>query len=88
MYTGQPLSRQMSKRQSRSERKYIDENKVRVKREARAKLAEFLAYGTEQDFVAAIKDWKKDITPAELKELISLFHASVREKRGLDPSEH
>jgi len=64
-------------------KEYIDRNKLRVLREAREKLAELLDYGTEEDFVAAVKAWKPDATPDELKDWIRRFHSARREKRGL-----
>ena len=73
----------MAKRPGPQSRTYIDENKARVQREAKEKLSEILVYGTETDFVAAVKAWKKDIHPEELQEWIKLFRACVREKRGL-----
>lgn len=66
---------------------YIDENKVRVRREARAKILELVELGHEAEpaFVEAIKKWMPDMTKEELQERIKQFHASVSEKqqRGL-----
>lgn len=62
---------------------YIDRNKLRVLREAREKLAELVDYGTEEDFVAAVKAWKPGVTPGELKDWIRRFHSARSEKRGL-----
>lgn len=71
------------KRPLRGEKKHIDENLVRVKREAREKLNFILQYGDEDDFVKAVKSWKEDITAEELQEWIMLFHDCRDEKRGL-----
>jgi hypothetical protein len=46
-------------------------------------LADILEYGTEDDFVAALKKYKPDIGKEELKEMIMQFHVYAREKRGL-----
>ncbi len=73
----------VKKRFWRGERKHIDENLIRVKKEAREKLAFILQHGDENDFVEAIKSWKEDITPEELQEWIMLFHDCRDEKRGL-----
>jgi len=62
---------------------YIDENKIRVQREAQAKIKDLLEYGSEEDFVAAVKSWKKDISQKELLEFIDLYRAARLEKRGL-----
>jgi len=63
-------------------RDYIDQNKLQLKREAMEKLRNLLEYGTEDDFVAAVKSWRQDITADQLKEWIRLFRDAVREKRG------
>lgn len=51
------------------------------------KLAERLAfaveYGTEDEFVAAVKEFKPNVSKEELKEWITRFHDARREKRGL-----
>jgi formiminotetrahydrofolate cyclodeaminase len=66
---------------------YIDENKVRVQREARAKILELVELGheAESQFVEAIKKWMPDMTKEELQARITQFHASVseRQQRGL-----
>lgn len=62
---------------------YIDENKVRVQKEAHRKIKDLLEYGSEEDFIAAVKSWKKDITPKELLEFVNLYRAARIEKRGL-----
>jgi hypothetical protein len=69
------------KRYWRPGREYIDQNKVRVKREARARLSLLLNTENEPAFVAAVKSWKPDVTDEELKEFIELYRASVREKQ-------
>jgi hypothetical protein len=62
---------------------HIDREKLRIARNASAKIPDLLEYGSEEDFVAAVKVWKPNIAPAELKELILLFREMHREKRGL-----
>lgn len=65
-------------------RDYYDEERLKAIAEIRRALPEILEYGTEDDFVALIKKWRRDATPEELADWIRLFRASVREKRGLD----
>jgi hypothetical protein len=60
-----------------------DQDAVRRERELRRKLAEIVEFGTEADFVAALKAYKPEVGKEELKELIMQFRAAVREKRGL-----
>jgi hypothetical protein len=43
-------------------------------------IAEYLG---EEDFVAAVKGYKPDVSREELQEWIRLFRDVVREKRGL-----
>jgi hypothetical protein len=60
-----------------------DAEAVRREREFQQDLHDILEYGTEDDFVAALKDYKPDIGKEELQELIMQFRVYVREKRGL-----
>jgi hypothetical protein len=60
-----------------------DAEAMRRKRELAEKLADAVDYGTEEDFVEAIKNYKPEIGNAELKALIMRFRAARREKRGL-----
>lgn len=53
------------------------------KRKLAEKLADAVDYGTEEDFVAAVKVYKPEIGNEELKTWIMRFHAARREKRGL-----
>ena len=62
---------------------YIDANKVRIQREARDKIRDLLDYGSEEDFIQALKSWKKDMLPEELAEFVNLYRAARIEKRGL-----
>jgi len=55
----------------------------RRKRELAEKLAFAVEYGTEEEFVAAIKEFKPDVGKDELKTWIMRFRAARREKRGL-----
>jgi hypothetical protein len=65
-------------------RNYTDEQKLKKKREALAKIREILEFtADEQDFVKLVKEVDPDISGEELANLIALFHQSVREKRGL-----
>jgi hypothetical protein len=56
---------------------------MRRKGELAGKLADAVDYGTEEDFVAAVKNYKPEIGNAELKAWIMQFRAARREKRGL-----
>jgi hypothetical protein len=60
-----------------------DAEAVRRKQEFQRDLSDILEYGTEDDFVAALKMHKPDIGKEELQRLIMQFHVYVREKRGL-----
>jgi hypothetical protein len=60
-----------------------DAEAMRRKRELAEKLADAVDYGTEEDFVEAVKNYKPEIGNAELKALIMRFRAARREKRGL-----
>ena len=54
-----------------------DADAIRREREFQQDLSDILEYGTEDDFVAALKMHKADIGKKELEALI------IREKRGL-----
>jgi hypothetical protein len=70
---------------SRPPRDYYDKEKLRKKRETLALLKDILEHtASEDDFVQAVKGVNPEISPDELIELIKLFRAFVREKRGLD----
>jgi undecaprenyl pyrophosphate synthase len=60
-----------------------DADAVRRKKELAEKLAFAVEYGTEEEFVAAVKEFKSDAGKEELKLWITRFHAARREKRGL-----
>ena len=64
-------------------KKRLDPEKLRILRDAEAQIQGLLEYGDAEDFVRAVKAWKKDLSPEELRRLISLFHAARAEKRGL-----
>jgi len=53
------------------------------KDELARRLAFAVEFGTEDDFVAAVKAYKPDVEKEELKAWITQFHAARREKRGL-----
>jgi undecaprenyl pyrophosphate synthase len=60
-----------------------DAEAVRRKRELAEKLAFAVEYGTEQEFVDAVKKFKPDVEKEELKAWIMRFRDARREKRGL-----
>ena len=66
---------------AKSER--IDTDAVRREQEFQQDLSDILEYGTEEDFVAALKIHKPDIGKEELQTLIMQFRGAAREKRGL-----
>lgn len=74
----------MAKKPSGSERSYIDREKTRRQRDAEVRLTHLLEYNDEQEFIKAVKEWR-DVTADELKDLVMLFRACQREKRGLGP---
>lgn len=59
-----------------------DAEAVRREREFQQDLRDILEYGTEDDFVVALKNYKPDIGKGELMESIMQFRVYVREKRG------
>lgn len=61
----------------------IDPEAARREREFQEDLSDILEYGTEDDFVEALKMHKPDIGKEELQRLIMQFRVYVREKRGL-----
>jgi undecaprenyl pyrophosphate synthase len=61
----------------------IDAEVVRRKKELTEKLAFAVEYGTEEEFVAAVKKFKPNVGKEELKVWIMRFHDARREKRGL-----
>jgi hypothetical protein len=60
-----------------------DARAIRRKKELAEKLADAVEYGTEEDFVDAVKTFKPDVGQEELKAWIMRFHDARREKRGL-----
>ena len=56
---------------------------LRRKRELAEKLAFEVEYGTEDEFVAAVKKFNPDVGKEELKIWIMRFHDARRAKRGL-----
>jgi undecaprenyl pyrophosphate synthase len=60
-----------------------DDEAVRRKRELAEKLAFAVEYGTEEEFVVAVKKFKPDVEKEELKAWIMRFRDARREKRGL-----
>jgi hypothetical protein len=60
-----------------------DPAEQRHRRERELELAEIVDYGTEEDFIAAVKCYNPEVGREELRDLIMRFRAAVREKRGL-----
>jgi hypothetical protein len=60
-----------------------DPDAIRRKKELAEKLAFAVEFGTEEEFVAAVKEFKPDVGKEELKAWIMRFHDARREKRGL-----
>ncbi|MGA9508077.1 MAG: hypothetical protein WBV55_05455 [Candidatus Sulfotelmatobacter sp.] len=60
-----------------------DAEAIRRKKELAEKLAFAVEYGTEEEFVAAVKKFKPDLGKQELKTWIMRFRDARREKRGL-----
>ncbi len=60
-----------------------DQEAVQREKELRRKLADILEFGTEADFVAALKAYRPEVGRQELKALVMQFRAAVRERRGL-----
>jgi hypothetical protein len=61
---------------------YRDENKIRVRAEQLKMLKRIIHDGrheAEPEYVEAIKQWKPDISKAELQERIKQFHDAVSE---------
>ena len=59
-----------------------DAEAVRRRKELAEKLSFEVEYGTEEEFVAAVKRFKPDVTKEELKAWITQFHDARRAKRG------
>jgi undecaprenyl pyrophosphate synthase len=60
-----------------------DPEVLRRKKELAEKLHFAVEYGTEDEFVAAVKKFKPDVGREELKAWIMRFHDARRAKRGL-----
>jgi hypothetical protein len=60
-----------------------DAEKALRKRELAEKLAFAVEFGTEDEFVAAVKKFQPDVGKEELKAWIMRFRDARREKRGL-----
>jgi hypothetical protein len=73
----------MTRRWKPPKEQRTDADAVRREREFQQDLRDILEYGTEDDFVAALKNYKPDIGKAELRESIMQFRVYLREKRGL-----
>ncbi len=60
-----------------------DAETVHRKKELAEKLDFAVEYGTEEEFVDAVKKFKPDVGKEELKAWIMRFHGARREKRGI-----
>ena len=70
----------MAKKLSGPKRTYVDENKVRVKKEAQEAIPDIIEYGEEADILAQAKIWNPKITPEELAEISRLYRAAKSER--------
>jgi hypothetical protein len=61
-------------------RTYIDQNKVRLKREAEKEVPELIEFGEEADILAKAKIWNPKITPEELAEISRLYRDAKRDR--------
>jgi hypothetical protein len=61
-------------------RSYIDQNKVRLKREAEKEVPELIEFGEEADILAKAKIWNPKITPEELAEISRLYRDAKRDR--------
>ncbi len=73
----------MAGRWKPSREQRTDAEAIRRKRELAEKLAFAVDYGTEEEFVAAVKKFKPDAGKEELKTWIKRFHDARCAKRGL-----
>ncbi len=73
----------MAKRWKPPKEDRTDAETVRRKKELAEKLAFSVEYGTEEEFIAAVKEFKPNAGREELKSWIRLFHDARRAKRGL-----
>lgn len=73
----------MTRRWKPPKEERTDAEAIRRERQFQLDLRDILEYGTEDDFVAALKIQKPDIGKGELEAMIMQFRAYVREKRGL-----
>jgi hypothetical protein len=60
-----------------------DAETLHRKKELAGKLADAVAYGTEENFIAAVKKFKPNVGIEEIKAWITRFHDARREERGL-----
>lgn len=68
------------KKSGRPSRTYIDENKVRVRREAEEEVPDIVEYGEEADILEKAKIWNPKITPEEFAEISRLYRAAKNER--------
>jgi undecaprenyl pyrophosphate synthase len=60
-----------------------DAELIRRKKKLAEKLAFAVEYGTEEEFIAAVREFKPDVGKEELKAWLMQFRDARREKRGL-----
>jgi hypothetical protein len=59
---------------------YIDENKVRLRKQIQDQMKELVEYGTEDDAVELAKTWNPNATPDQIQEVVTLFRDAKRER--------
>jgi hypothetical protein len=63
-----------------SKRKYIDENKIKARKEAEDAVPFLIEFADENDAVAYAKKWNPNLTPEEVQQIITLFRDAKRER--------
>jgi lysylphosphatidylglycerol synthetase-like protein (DUF2156 family) len=66
------------KRRWFGDRAHVDEEKVNARAKARADMRELIESGDEKGYAEYVKRLKPDMTPAELQQLIAMFHSERR----------
>ena len=69
---------------------YIDENKVRVQRQARKRFMELvqLGHAAEPEFRQALKVWQPKLTNEEIEHRVRQFHDCVNVTQPHGPQRH
>ena len=63
-----------------TKRPYIDEHKVRVKKEAEFAVEDIVEYGSEEDLLAQAKIWNPNLTAKDLEKISTLYRVAKRER--------